>query len=256
MRGPRGSAGVPVRRLRARRLCCLRRACRASAASWSRRAPASISPSIGVGLEFFAIAVVALGAGGLPSGRVKIGETLVGALILMMVFNYMTIRGVPGTWQTTATGLLLLAADGRRPAGAGRRARRRRSASRLSATTLPADGRGARLGRNAIVARRPLVLAVVFAVINPRFATLANLVTLIEQNAALAIVAVGAMLGIVSRSSTSRRARSWRSARSWPRSRSRPASPRAARAARRHPRLPRRLCAQRRSSSAASASIR
>ena len=28
----------------------------------------------------------------------------------MMIFNYMTIRGVPGTWQTTATGLLLLAA--------------------------------------------------------------------------------------------------------------------------------------------------
>src|SRR5207344_3350464 len=69
-----------------------------------------VSPSIGVGLEFYAIAVVALGAGGLPSGRVKAGETLIGALILMMVFNYMTIRGIPGTWQTTATGLLLLAA--------------------------------------------------------------------------------------------------------------------------------------------------
>ena len=38
--------------------------------------------------------------------RVKVPETLVGALILMMVFNYMTIRGIPGTWQTTATGLL------------------------------------------------------------------------------------------------------------------------------------------------------
>ena len=28
----------------------------------------------------------------------------------MMIFTYMTIRGVPGTWQTTVTGLLLLAA--------------------------------------------------------------------------------------------------------------------------------------------------
>jgi ribose transport system ATP-binding protein len=36
-------------------------------------------------------------------------------------------------------------------------------------------------------------------VVNPRFATAPNLVTLIEQNAALAIVSVGAMIGIVSR---------------------------------------------------------
>jgi ribose/xylose/arabinose/galactoside ABC-type transport system permease subunit len=69
-----------------------------------------ISPSIGAGLELFAIAVVALGAGGLPAGRVSVGQTVIGVLILMMIFNYMTIRGVPGTWQTTATGLLLLAA--------------------------------------------------------------------------------------------------------------------------------------------------
>jgi ribose/xylose/arabinose/galactoside ABC-type transport system permease subunit len=45
-----------------------------------------------------------------------------------------------------------------------------------------------------------LVLALVFVMINPRFATWANLVALVEQNATLAIVAVGALLGIVSRS--------------------------------------------------------
>ena len=69
-----------------------------------------ISPSIGQGLEFFAIAVVALGAGGLPAGRVKVSQVVIGTLILMMIFNYMTIRGVPGTWQTTVTGALLLLA--------------------------------------------------------------------------------------------------------------------------------------------------
>ena len=108
-----------------------------------------VSPSIGVGLEFFAIAVVALGAGGLPSGRVKIGETLVGALILMMVFNYMTIRGIPGTWQTTATGLLLLAAmlAGRIVQGQGGA----EAAVGLEAAALAESGRLARsLGRNAI----------------------------------------------------------------------------------------------------------
>ena len=69
-----------------------------------------ISPSIGQGLEFFAIAVVALGAGGLPAGRIKVSQVVIGTLILMMIFNYMTIRGVPGTWQTTVTGALLLLA--------------------------------------------------------------------------------------------------------------------------------------------------
>lgn len=156
-----------------------------------------VSPSIGIGMEFFAIAVVALGAGGLPSGRVKVGQTLVGALILMMVFNYMTIRGVPGTWQTTATGLLLLAAmiAGRLIQGPAPEA-----AVGLETASLAETGRLARsLGRNAIIVAT-LALAIVFSLINPRFATLANLVTLIEQNTTLAVVAVGAMIGIVSRS--------------------------------------------------------
>ena len=156
-----------------------------------------VSPSIGVGLEFFAIAVVALGAGGLPAGRVKIGETLIGALILMMVFNYMTIRGIPGTWQTTATGFLLLAAM-----VVGRLVQGRRAgdpAVGLEAMSHVETGRfGRSLGRNAI-ALATIVLAIVFSAINPRFATLPNLVTLVEQNTTLAIVAVGAMIGIVSR---------------------------------------------------------
>jgi ribose transport system permease protein len=157
-----------------------------------------VSPSIGVGLEFFAIAVVALGAGGLPAGRVKTGETLIGALILMMVFNYMTIRGIPGTWQTTATGFLLLAAmvAGRLVQGRGADD----AAVGLEAAALAESGRLARsLGRNAIAAATVL-LAAVFALVNPRFASFVNAITLIEQNAALAIVAVGAMIGIVSRS--------------------------------------------------------
>jgi ribose/xylose/arabinose/galactoside ABC-type transport system permease subunit len=156
-----------------------------------------VSPSIGVGLEFFAIAAVALGGGGLISGRVKVGETLIGALILMMVFNYMTIRGVPGTWQTTITALLLLAAMvfGRLVQGRGGV----EATIGLGTASVAETGRMARaLGRNAI-AISIVALALVFAVINPRFATLANGTTLIEQNAALAIVAIGAMIGIVSR---------------------------------------------------------
>jgi len=156
-----------------------------------------VSPSIGVGLEFYAIAVVALGAGGLPAGRVKTGQTVVGALILTMVFNYMTIRGIGGTWQTMATGLLLLAAM-----LAGRIVQGRGLADIAVGLERSAGTQGGRLaralGRNAIIVATA-ILAVVFSIINPRFATLANLVTLIEQNTTLAIVAVGAMIGIVSR---------------------------------------------------------
>ena len=58
---------------------------------------------------------------------------------------------------------------------------------------------GALLTRSALGVAT-LLLALVFVVINPRFATWPNLVALVEQNATLAIIAVGAMIGIVSRS--------------------------------------------------------
>lgn len=155
-----------------------------------------ISPSVGLGLEFYAIAVVALGAGGLPAGQVKVSHAVAGALLLMMVFNFMTIEGVPGTWQTTVTGALLLAAmvGGRLLQGSG--------PGDVSVPEALQDigiGRlGAALARHALIVAT-LLLALVFAFVSPAFATWTNLVALVEQNAALAIIAVGAMMGIVSR---------------------------------------------------------
>lgn len=156
-----------------------------------------ISPSIGQGLEFFAIAVVALGSGGLPAGRVSARNAVIGTLILMMIFNYMTIRGVPGTWQTTVTGLLLLiamVAGGILQRGSGEVA----SAEPFRDEYANMSVTGARIARSA-VASAALLLALVFAFVNPRFATLPNVIALIEQNGTLAIIAVGAMIGIVSR---------------------------------------------------------
>ncbi|MBN8998374.1 MAG: ABC transporter permease, partial [Rhizobiales bacterium] len=156
-----------------------------------------ISPSIGQGLEFFAIAVVALGSGGLPAGRVSALNAAVGTLILMMIFNYMTIRGVPGTWQTTVTGFLLLLAmvgGGLLTRGSGEVA----SAEPFRDEYADMSPAGARLARGA-VAGAAVLLALVFALVNPRFATIPNAIALIEQNGTLAIIAVGAMIGIVSR---------------------------------------------------------
>jgi ribose transport system permease protein len=157
-----------------------------------------ISPSIGAGLEFFAIAVVALGAGGLPAGRVVVAQTIIGVLILTMIFNYMTIRGVPGTWQTTATGLLLLAAM-----VGGRLLQRNNGVDAATSEAFHDDLAsmsriGAAVARGSI-AGATLLLAIVFAAMNPSFLTAANFTALVEQNAALAIVSVGAMIGIVSR---------------------------------------------------------
>ena len=187
--------GLPIRRLRSATYI----ACGALAGVGGILAGARtgvVSPSIGIGQEFFAIAVVALGAGGLPAGRVKIGETVVGALIVTMVFNYMTIRGIAATWQTTATGLLLLAAM-----VIGRLAQRHGAGEvsvGIQAFGTTGGSLARSLGRNAIAVATILLVAL-FAMINPRFATLPNLIALIEQNAAFAIVAVGALIGIISR---------------------------------------------------------
>lgn len=157
-----------------------------------------ISPSVGLGLEFLAIAVVALGAGGLPVGRLRVGQVVVGTLILTIVFNYMTLRGVPGTWQTTVTGALLVLAmlaglaTARGTAGAP-------GAEELPAGEAPAGSAAARLLARNGLALATLGLALAFAALVPRFASWPNLVALVEQNAVLAIVAVGAMIGIVSR---------------------------------------------------------
>jgi ribose transport system permease protein len=183
--------GLPIRRLRGAAYI----ACGALAGVDGILAGARtgvVSPSIGTGQEFLAIAVVALGAGGLPAGRVKIGETVVGALIVTMVFNYMTIRGIAATWQTTATGLLLLAAM-----VIGRLAQRQ-GAGEVSVGIQAFGTTGGSLARNAIAVATILLVAL-FAIINPRFATLPNLIALLEQNAVFAIVAVGALIGIVSR---------------------------------------------------------
>ena len=183
-------------------------------------------------------------------------HALVGTLILMAVFNYMTIRGVPGTWQTTVTGFLLLAAM---LAG---RLLQRGGPGDLSASEVFRDefvgmtARGARLAK-AAMALAALVLAVVFALINPRFATLPNLVALVEQNAALAIVAVGATMGIVSRTIDiapgSAIALGRRGCRAWPR---RPGCRFRSRCSAGVAAYVGRLCRQRQPWSAASGSIR
>ncbi len=69
-----------------------------------------IGPGIGAGLEFYAVAAVVLGGARLSGGVGRIEKTLLGAMILYMVFNYMTLAHVPAVWQQAVIGLLVLAA--------------------------------------------------------------------------------------------------------------------------------------------------
>lgn len=69
-----------------------------------------IGPPVGAGVEFSAIAAVVLGGARLAGGVGRVEKTLVGAVILAMALNYLTLRGIPDIWQQTVTGFLVLAA--------------------------------------------------------------------------------------------------------------------------------------------------
>ncbi|MEZ4667443.1 MAG: ABC transporter permease [Anaerolineae bacterium] len=69
-----------------------------------------ISPGLGAGSEFYTIAAVVLGGTRLSGGVGRVEKALLGAFILYMVLNFMTLRRIPAEWQQTATGLLVLAA--------------------------------------------------------------------------------------------------------------------------------------------------
>jgi ribose transport system permease protein len=70
-----------------------------------------VSHNDGQGMEFTAITAVLIGGLSVASGGVgRLEKTLVGALIVGMTVNYLTIKGVPGTFQQAVLGALILVA--------------------------------------------------------------------------------------------------------------------------------------------------
>lgn len=69
-----------------------------------------LSPNLGAGMEFTTIAAVVLGGTSLSGGVGRVEKTLLGAMLVYMVLNYMTLRRIEATWQQTVTGFLVLAA--------------------------------------------------------------------------------------------------------------------------------------------------
>jgi ribose/xylose/arabinose/galactoside ABC-type transport system permease subunit len=70
----------------------------------------AISPGVGLGLEFEVITAVILGGTSLAGGVGKVEKTLLGAIIVAAILNYMTIKGISAHYQRAVTGFIILAA--------------------------------------------------------------------------------------------------------------------------------------------------
>jgi ribose/xylose/arabinose/galactoside ABC-type transport system permease subunit len=70
----------------------------------------AISPGVGQGLEFDAITAVILGGTSLSGGVGKVQKTILGAIIVGMVLNFMTIKGISAHYQRAVTGFIILGA--------------------------------------------------------------------------------------------------------------------------------------------------
>ena len=69
-------------------------------------------PTIGVGLEFDAIAAVILGGTSFEKGRGGIAGTIVGALAVGVLRNGLNLVGVGTEWQVAIVGLVIISAVG------------------------------------------------------------------------------------------------------------------------------------------------
>jgi len=67
-----------------------------------------VTPPLGLNLEFVAITAVILGGTAITGGIGRIEGTLLGTILLGMILNYMTIRGIAGEWQQAVTGFIIL----------------------------------------------------------------------------------------------------------------------------------------------------
>ena len=69
-------------------------------------------PTIGVGLEFDAIAAVILGGTSFEKGRGGIVGTLIGAIAVGVLRNGLNLMGVSAEWQVAIVGIIIIAAVG------------------------------------------------------------------------------------------------------------------------------------------------
>ncbi len=69
-----------------------------------------VSPNVGAGMEFNAVTAVLVGGLSLSGGVGRVEKTLLGALIVGMIANYLTLKGVSAYYEQAVSGLVILAA--------------------------------------------------------------------------------------------------------------------------------------------------
>jgi ribose transport system permease protein len=70
----------------------------------------AVSPAVGNNIQFDVITAVILGGASLSGGSGKLEKTLLGALIVGMILNFLTIKGIQGTYQSAVNGFIILIA--------------------------------------------------------------------------------------------------------------------------------------------------
>lgn len=70
----------------------------------------AVSPAVGNNIQFDVITAVILGGASLSGGSGKLEKTLLGAIIVGMILNFLTIKGIPGTYQSAVNGFIILVA--------------------------------------------------------------------------------------------------------------------------------------------------
>jgi ribose transport system permease protein len=71
---------------------------------------AAVSPAVGNNIQFDVITAVVLGGASLSGGSGRLEKTLLGAVIAGMILNYLTIKGIPGEYQSAVNGIIILVA--------------------------------------------------------------------------------------------------------------------------------------------------
>ncbi len=70
-----------------------------------------VNTTVGIGMEFEAVTAVVLGGASLKGGEANVLKTLVGAVIVGLIMNFLTLYGIEANYQKVVTGgFILLAA--------------------------------------------------------------------------------------------------------------------------------------------------
>ena len=164
-------------------------------------------PTIGVGLEFDAIAAVILGGTSFEKGRGGIAGTVIGAFAVGVLRNGLNLLGVGTEWQVAIVGVVIISR---------RRARLAAEAERMSVESAKFPSRWTSLDSDQlfVVVSRLIALALLItalSILSAHFLTWSNLINVLRQaslqfmmSAGLTIVvltagidlSVGAVLGL------------------------------------------------------------